>query len=229
MRANLDRYVESVERAQHHWQSRREATGGANALKLTVALTREAGTPGTTVAQEVGRRLGWQVYDHELLEVIAREMGLRVNLLESVDERSPGWLEEALHAFADIPGITGNSYVRHLVETVLSLAAHGQCIIVGRGAAQILPAQTTLRVRLIGQLKDRIAGAVQRLGLSEAKAARWVEDTDRQRLQFVQEHFLKDAADSHGYDLILNTSRWGVAECAELLVQALGCLQRHGR
>ena len=42
---------------------------------------------GTCIAREVGNGVGWHVYDHELLERIAQDMGLRTVLLESVDER----------------------------------------------------------------------------------------------------------------------------------------------
>ena len=34
-----------------------------------------------------GRRLQWPVYDHALLEQIAKDLGVRTNLVESVDER----------------------------------------------------------------------------------------------------------------------------------------------
>jgi cytidylate kinase len=226
MPANLRQYVESLERAQRHWQSRQEAGARAG---LTIALTREAGTPGTTVAQEVGRRIGWLVYDHELVQRIAQEMGLRASLLESVDERNPGWLRETFQAFADVPQVTSNSYVHQLVQTILSLGAHGHCIIVGRGAAHILPPDTTLRVRLYGQLKDRIAATAQRLGLSEEQAARWVEETDRERLHFIKEHFQKDPTDPQGYDLLLSSSRWTVPECADLIVQAVRCREARGK
>jgi hypothetical protein len=47
------------------------------------------------------------------------------------------------------------AYVHHLSQAILSLGAHGRCVIIGRGAAQILPAQTTLRVRLIGPRERR--------------------------------------------------------------------------
>ena len=85
-----------VDRVGRHWEARRQAEAAAAragqaslAEAWTVALAREAGTQGTAVGHEVGRRLGWPVYDHELLERIAQEMGLRTNLLESVDERWP--------------------------------------------------------------------------------------------------------------------------------------------
>jgi cytidylate kinase len=226
MPAHVDHYVDTLDRAQRHWQTRhgQDARGGT-APALTVALEREAGTFGTTLARELGRRLDWPVYDHELLERIAQETGLRVSLLESVDERPQGWLQEAFRGFTEVPQVSENAYVRHLVETVLSLGKHGHCVIVGRGAAQILPAETTLRVRLIAPRKDRVATAARRLGLSQAEAARWVEDTDRERVRFVRDHFLKDPTDPAQYDLVLGTARWTDEDCAELIAQAMRRLE----
>src|SRR5262249_26531940 len=81
------------------------------ARPVTVALARQAGTPGTSVAHALGARLGWTVYDHELLDRIAQETGLRASLLESVDERHQSWLVECIEAFAQQPAITASYYV----------------------------------------------------------------------------------------------------------------------
>ena len=218
---SLERQAETLEHAQRHWQERSREQSAAPAAALSVALMREAGTPGTSVAREVGARLGWQVYDHELLERIAAESGLRLNLLESVDERHKSLLTEWVEALGAVPAVSENTFVRHLVQTVLSLAALGRCVIVGRGSAFILPGERTLRVRLVGLADDRIEGAARRLGLSRSEAARWVEQTERDRSRFVRDHFLKDQADPHHYDLVLNSSRWSVAECAGFIVDAV--------
>jgi cytidylate kinase len=222
---SLEVRAENLEHAQRHWLERRRELSAAPAAAPSVALMREAGTPGTSVAHEVGARLGWQVYDYELLERIAAESGLRVTLLESVDERHKNWLTECIEALAEVPAVNENTYVRHLVQTVLSLAALGRCVIVGRGAAFILPGERTLRVRLVGLLDDRIEGAARRLGLSREEAARWVEQTERERSRFVRDHFLKDQADPHHYDLVLHSSRWSVPECAGLIVDAVRRLE----
>jgi cytidylate kinase len=216
--------VEALARAQKHWQQREAA--GASRPAPTIALAREAGCPGTSVAQEVGARLGWPVYDHELLERIAQEMGLRVRLVESLDERRQSWLLESMQALSSGKVVSEASYVHHLAQTLMSLAAHGKCLIVGRGAVQVLPPETTLRVRLIGQLKDRIAAFAARFGLSAQEAARKVEETDRERVGFIKRHFQKDPTDLVQYDLILNTSRWSVPECTDLVVQAVRHLEK---
>jgi cytidylate kinase len=227
--ASIVRVADVLEHAQRHWQATHKEAGLATTARSTIAIAREAGAPGTSVAREVGARLGWLVYDHELLERIAQEMGLRANLLASIDERRVSWLEEAVEQFAAVPIIGENSYVRRLIETILSLGTHGDCVIVGRGAPHILPAETTLRVRLVGLREDRIAATSRRLGISAEQAARWVEETDRERKAFIREHFRHDPDDARRYDLILNTSRWSIPECAELIIEALSRLQNRGQ
>jgi cytidylate kinase len=148
-------------------------------------------------------------------------MGLRVNLLESLDERRQSWLRETVESFALVPTVSESAFVRHLIETILSLGAHGECVILGRGAALILPPETTLRVRLVAPLEERITVISRRLGISRKDAAGHVEVTDRERMRFIRDHFLQDATNPHRYDLVLNTWRWSVEEAAQLIIDAL--------
>jgi cytidylate kinase len=225
--------ADAMERTRQRWQVGRATEGTTGATPVpsppgwTIALSREAGANGTLVARAIGERLGWAVYDRELLEQIAEEMGLRASLLESVDEKRKSWLLECLEAFTSSPAVSKSAYVRHLVETLLSLAVHGECVIVGRGAAQILPVATTLRVRLIGPVDHRIATIRQRFGISPEEATRRVGQIDEERICFVQDHFHKDPTEPWHYDLVLNTSRFSVTECAELVIDALHQMQAH--
>jgi cytidylate kinase len=221
---SLERLAAGIVRAQEHWYSR--AGDRENAPAFTIAIAREAGALGTSVARAVSERLGWPVYDKELVERIAQDMGLRPALVESVDERRRSWLLEAVEGFTSAPSPSELTYVRRLVQTLLSLGAHGECIIVGRGATLVLPQETTLRVRLVGEPEDRIEATRKRLSLSRGEAQRWVEETDRERVRFGKEHFQKDLRDAALYDLVLNSSRWSIAECADFIIAALRNLQR---
>jgi cytidylate kinase len=221
-----ERLTEALVQAHHHWIARREAgSAGPVPSSFTITLSREAGAQGAAVAQALGAKLGWPVYDRELLRRIADEMGLRTGLLESLDEKRTGWLLEAVQAFSSEHVVGEGSFFRHLLETVLSLGSHGSCVIVGRGAGQILPAATTLRVRLVAPREERIAATARHLGLSREEAVRHVTHTDRERAQFVKDHFHTDAADPVHYDLILNSARFTTEECAELILEALRRLQ----
>jgi cytidylate kinase len=192
---------------------------------FTIALSREVGARGTTVAREMGERLGWPVYDNEIMERLACEMKLHPRRLEGLDEKHGNLLTEFVESFSTAPGVSEDAYVRRLIRTLLALGAQGSCIIVGRGAAQLLSPETTLRVRLVADRDDRIGVMSQRLGVPRPEAARYVEKKDRERDLFVKHHLHKDAADPRLYDLVLNSTRFSVGECADIILEALRRLQ----
>ena len=223
-----ERLEEALLRAQARWQGQQAAStekevGGVPIPSgVTVALSREMGTHCHVVAARLGEKLGWPLYDRELLQRIAEEMGLRTSLIESLDERHSSWLLESFQAFGSAHPVSEGAFIYHLVRVVLALAARGNCIIVGRGAALLLPPATTLRVRLVAPLPDRIRVVQEQHKLSHDEAARRIQQTDDERDRFLRDHFLKDPTDPANFDLVLSSARFSPDECVDLIVQALG-------
>jgi cytidylate kinase len=218
--------TEALVQANHHWQLQHRSAEKKTPA-WTIALSREAGTYGAAIAREVGSRLGWPVYDSELLQRIAEDLGVRRTLIESIDERQVGWLTECLESLSSAPALSQSAYLRHLVETLLALATHGNCVIVGRGATKVLPQATTLRLRVVAPLEHRVEAVRREHGISRQEAARQVETTDRERDRFVRDHFHTDPTDPRNYDLILNVARFSKEECAALIIAALDSLRSH--
>src|SRR5262245_10747398 len=100
---------------------------------ITIAFSREAGSGGAAIAQEVGRLLGWPVYDNDLLKRIADEKGLSARMLEHLDERYVSWLEQAIGSFSKGGPLDGR-YLNGLLRVLATLSKDGKCVIVGRGA-----------------------------------------------------------------------------------------------
>ena len=93
-------------------------------------------------------------------------------------------------------------------------------ILLGRGAGCILPSRSTLNVRLVAPLAERVAYMSQWLRLTEEEAAEQVRKRDSRRAEFITTHFHRKPSDVHQYDMVLNTSLLGEERCAELIVQA---------
>jgi cytidylate kinase len=223
---------EAMARAHSHWQAHFMA--GATPSRavpptpaFTVAISRQAGTWSSRISGPLGERLGWPVYDRGLLQRIADDLGVKATLLESVDERRMNWLQGFLDTFAAQPAVTPGAYVYQLVKMLLSLAAHGDCIIVGRGAAQVLPPETTLRVRLVAPLPDRIATVRQRFGVTREEATHRVEAADRDRDRFIRDNFHTDPADAARFDVVLNVARFSADDCVDLIEQSLKRRRSH--
>jgi cytidylate kinase len=198
---------------------------GSHGRPLTIAFSREAGSGGITVANEVGRRLNWPVFDQQILENLAKDLKVDVTFVEDYDERRGSWLVDTIKAFSAAGSVSEVAYFHRLVRMLQALGARGECVIVGRGSTYVLPLDTTLRVRIVASRDDRVAFIAQERQLSELEAARFVDTKDRDRLKFIKDHFHKEPSDPLSYDLIINRSRFSVDETAEMVIEALQRMQ----
>ncbi len=187
---------------------------------LTVAVTREAGSRGGTIARRVGKQLGWQVYNQELLEYLAQERHLGRELFEGLDSKATAWIEEHLQRLLREQNLSQHASLADVARVVLAIGVRGEAVILGRGAGCILPTRSTLHVRVIAPLAERVAYMSQLERLTPDQAAEQVRLRDEQRARFVHTHFHRNPADIHQYDLVVNSSLLGVELAAELITQA---------
>jgi cytidylate kinase len=187
---------------------------------LTVAVSREAGSRGGTITRRVGRKLGWQVYNQELLEYIAQEGAFRQGMADDVPPAAAAWAAERLQTLLREGRLSDHPSVLELARVILLLGAQGNVVVLGRGAGCILPAETTLHVRIVAPLDDRIAYLSQWMRLTLPESAEQVRMRDSRRAEFVQGHFHRQPGDPYQYDLLLNSSLLGEELCAEVIAHA---------
>jgi cytidylate kinase len=187
----------------------------------TVAVSRQAGARGSSIARRVGRQLGWQVYDQDLLESLAQEGPLRDNLLAEAPESVLRWADDRLERLHSEEGLSREPEVVRLARLVLILGAQGEVILVGRGAGYLLPVATTLHVRVVAPLPDRVAYLSQWLRLTREEAVEQAQQRDRQRREFLDAHFHRLPDDVDRYDLLINSSLLGEELSADLIAQAV--------
>jgi cytidylate kinase len=213
-----------LERAMRHWRERgallKESPGASAAKPITVAISRERGAGGRAIAEAVADRLGWPLYDRDLVERIAEDTGVRAELLHQLDENRPNWVGELFHGLSDEKQISGAGYALRLHRTLLGLGYHGDCVIVGRGAAQLLPPERTVRVVTVAPREHRVKRLSEMLG-NERHAATHVDETDMDRAAFVRHYYHKDPTDHEQYDLVLDTSKLSHDECVERILSAV--------
>jgi cytidylate kinase len=196
---------------------------------LVIAISREAGALGSTIAREIGRRLECPVYDRNIVEKVAEELGTPVSELRRFDEMPTFWVEDWLSGMIRQNTVSADTFFRHLVAAIRGLAEVGRCVIVGRGSPRVLPLEQTLRVRLIGDRPDRIATIREQRQCTEREAAEWVDRIEKERNEFLQRRLNFDPTDPHQFDLVVNTSRLSIHESAEVIIQAFLRMETRGR
>lgn len=215
---------------RHGFQGDRGATPLPASIPahLTIAITRESGARGGTIARRVARRLGWAVYDQELLEYMALEAVARQNMLDTLPPAAAAWAEAQLQNLLHQENLSQQPSFLNLARVVLALGSQGKVVLIGRGSGCILPRETTLHGRIVAPLADRIAYMSQWLRLSVEEATERVRLRDDRRSEFIRNHFHRQPEDVHQYDLVLNSSLLGEALCVELLVQAAQAVMTAG-
>ncbi len=180
---------------------------------LTIALSREAGARGGSLGRRVARRLGCEVYGQELLEYIARDPASRY-------PAAAAWVEDRLQQLLRGQELSQNPAILNLARVILALGTTGRVVLIGRGAGYVLPRETTLHVRVVAPIADRIAYLAQWLRLTIDEAAEQVRLRDSGRQEFLSTHFHQRSAEPHQFDMVLNSTSLGEELCANLILQA---------
>ena len=137
-----------------------------------LCLSREAGAGGNLLARMIGTRLGWRVYDHELLDAIAQRMEVSLEEARAYDELAPSVIQDWLLPLGEEHYAPHEAYLDHLAKLVQAIGRSGDSIIVGRGAGFLLPREETLSIRVIAPLRIRATRLAERMGVSTRTARR---------------------------------------------------------
>lgn len=188
---------------------------------FTVAISREAGARGSSIAIAVGELLGWQVFSHDMLDYLAHDESARAEFLKDTPLPAQQWAELEWSRLLRRRELIPASDTAAIARVIFTLAARGEVVLVGRGAGFLLPPQTTVHVRIVAPIEQRIAYLSQSLRLTELEAAVEAQNRDRRRDLFISS--LTDLAiiDPTCYDLCVNSTRQGLQTTAELIAHVV--------
>ncbi len=211
-----------VDESVKQWQASRQQAAsepGPGEVRPYIAMSRVVGGFDDKVAEAIGRKLGWPVFDKQVLDVMSGNDEVRRQIYESMDERDMSWVEEATRAFVET-GFDRNDYFHRLVNALFALARGGSAVFVGRGAGWILPVGMGLRVRLVAAPETCAKNYAAMRQLDLAAARKEVAVLDKERSDFVRHHFKIDLNDPAQYDLTVNLDRYSVDQAADLVIAA---------
>jgi len=188
---------------------------------LTVALSREAGARGSSIADAVGRLLSWQVYPQEMLDFLAHDDAARGEMLKDLPEAAVQWAALQSARFQARRNLTDDHDAAATARLIFALAARGRAVVVGHGAGFILPKETTVHVRIVAPVDVRTAYLGQWLRLTDEEAEAEAASRDRRRAGFIRTMTDTPWDQPAAYDLILNSARLNLEAVAELIAHAV--------
>lgn len=194
---------------------------GVSARFQNICISREAGAGAGLIARMVGRRLGWKVYDEELIEAIAHRMGVSLDEVRTLDELAPSVVQDWLLPLREEYYAPQEAYLDHLAKLIEAIGRAGESILVGRGANYLLPRESTLTIRVVAPMRARSIRLAERMGVSVRTARRAARDLDRRRLQFDRTMHRARSNDPHNFDLVIDSEGLGLEIAAEVIARAV--------
>jgi cytidylate kinase len=213
-----------VEDQVHRWQLQQKEMPQEKAIVPVVTISREPGSGGRVVAQNLAAKLGFEVFHQEVLHEMAKRAEVSDQLLATLDERGLSILEDWISSLVNDRHLWPDQYLRHLINVIGTIGKHGRAVVVGRGANFVLPPKQRFRVRVTAPQKLRIKNVACDFGLSPEEAKRRVIKTESDRKTFIRKYFNADITDPTNYDLVINTETLTVENAVEVIGAALRCL-----
>lgn len=191
--------------------------------KLIINVGRQFGSGGKQVALRLGKMLGINVYDNELISKAAESSGFSKDLFKAKDER------RSLFSFSSFFSSQGFGQPENYVNenrlfkiqssVIKDIAEKESAVIIGRCADYILRDRgCTLDVFICAPLESRKKRVSERLGISLDKAEELIAKTDRKRETYYNYFTFGNWGVASNYDLCIDSTILDIDGTAEYII-----------
>ena len=178
-----------------------------------VAMTREMGSLGKDVAAAIADRLGKQVIHHEIIDSLASKMRLRKSHVIRFLEGKAGIWERLT--------TDKTSLSIYTADETFALAESGRVAVIrGWGATHLLRrVPHVIAIRVCAPFELRVKRMMERLNTDDRDfVVNEIKVSEEAHGAITRRHFGISWQHSDQYDLVLNTERLTIEECADEVV-----------
>lgn len=195
---------------------------------LIIAITRTCGSGATSISKLLGKKLGIDVIDRNLLRLASDYSGINEELFARADENMKQSLLFRISRKVyngelirpDSDDFTSNDNLFNYQAKVLKeLAKNESFICIGRAGDFILKDQPKLVTIFIYAPKEVcIEREMKRNGTDAATAEQNIIRTDKYRRGFYKYHTGREWESPYNYDLCLNTGVFTYEQCVDIIM-----------
>lgn len=185
--------------------------------QIIISISREYGSEGRTIAEQIVKDMGLLFYDRNMLDEIAKEKGFDPAAFAGVDEKPRNkLLSRRVKGYSNA---TEDNLAQMQFEFLRKKATSGESFVVlGRCSETILKEYDSLVSIFVTGNKDcKLKHVMEKFSLSETAAAAKIAKHDAYRRRYHNHYSDFKWGDSRNYDVCINSSRIGVEGTAKLL------------
>lgn len=188
--------------------------------QIIIAINRECGAGGQEIATKLGEKLGIRVYDSNIIQKVAQELGTSVEELAKYDEKSRNvvFARQVGNFYNSNEDITAENQFNFLKERAKegeSFIVLGRCTdIIFRDDARLVSVYVT------SEIEKRIPVVMERESLSEKEAKALIQKTDKRRQAYHDSHTEKlNWCDARCYDLCIDALKIGIDGAVDVIAE----------
>jgi cytidylate kinase len=207
-----------------------------------ITISRQYASGGGEVAEKVARRLDSILLDREIIQEVARRLGLPEDVVSERDERGESLISRLVSALrvsypdasapadlmdpgADLLDISSRAYVQVTEQVIQETARSGNAVIVGRGSQFILRNHPrSLHVHVYAQFDFRVEAVMKEREIGRQEADRIVRDFDAARGRYARHFYRADWQSSQHYQLMIDAGTLGRELATDLICTAASSL-----
>ena len=190
-----------------------------------ITISREFGSGGRELGKRIADNLGWDYYDREIIDTVAKETGLDADYVNTVLERHEWWtVPVTFQRSFTLSTVSNTELIVKEKEIIERIAKSGRsCVIVGRNADFFLREYQPLRIFVCANLKAKILRCRERADnrqeLSDKEIERQIKRIDKSR-ESMRELVAGDRwGDPKSYHLTVNTTDWELKKLAPVVAE----------
>jgi cytidylate kinase len=188
--------------------------------KKIITISREFGSGGRFIGEEIAKKLGYEFYDKTIIGKIAEETGFSEKFIEEKAEYAP---TKNIFSYAFVgrnsSGMSIEDYLNSVQrKIILDAVEKGPCVIVGRCADYILKdREDSVNVFIHGEMKNKLERIERIYNLSTKEAEKLIQETDRKRSINYKYYTEQIWGKSQNYTLTLNSSKLGYDKVIDII------------
>ena len=207
-------------------------------MNKIITIARQFGSGGRLIGRELAQKLNIPFLDNELITLAAKESGMSPEVLKGADERvtnsllyglAMGYFPPCYGFSTPEPGgltITDNLFMIQ-AGIIAKKAKEGPCVIVGRCADYVLKEDSNrVSIFIYADLNARAKRAVDIYGLKPDKIEDEIRKRDKKRGNYYNYYTNRRWDDFHNYHLLLDSSKLGIEQSADLIIKYLELLEQ---
>jgi cytidylate kinase len=198
---------------------------------LVITISRQLGSGGTYVGQQLAKHLDIFYADREIIGQAAKQLSVLKEELELRDEKILSFWQSFIRTCAIAP----DTYVPQQVispsdrelfktesEIIVRISKERPAVIIGRCGSYVLREHPNhVSIFLHGDIAFRKRRIQELYHISEEAAGKMISQNDKQRAYYNQTFTGKEWTDARQYDISIDTSRTGVDRSVGLILRYL--------